>query len=133
MPATLTSTMPTPPARLTSLPLSTRLLVPRRQITTRPATWPASSALAMHSAALPPPVPAKKTGAAATALLLALEPATVSAPADVVSTASATACRACVPAATVMIHGMPLSTVLGSGPSLPPAADTRTPAIAALR
>ena len=38
-----------------------------------------------------------------------------------------------VPAATVVSHGMALSIVVGSGPLLPAAAETKTPEAAALR
>src|SRR6201991_4064743 len=129
--------MPTPPAFFTARLLSTRLLLPRTQSTILPATLAGSSCggVLTHCAANVGSLPGRPLVAASTSG--ALTPAgPVPTPwydAPLPSVRVLVAERSCVPAATVVVHGMPLSTVPAPGPALPAEVATNTPALAAFR
>ncbi len=133
----LNCTMPTPPAFFTARLLSTRALLPRSQSTILPATLAGSSCggLLTHCAAASSVLPAAPLVRASTiGAVTATGP--VPAPWKAWPSPSVTvlvADRSWVPAATVVVHGMPLSTVDAPGPELPAEAATNTPALAALR
>ena len=139
---TFTRTIPTPPASRTARLLLTRAFVPRSHSTILPVTFagsktgcPPLSAAVKHRASaigFAPGNPAateSMKGADGTALAS-------DAPVNVTPLPSVTdprPSRLCVPAATVVIHGLGCATVPTFGPLLPAEADTNTPDSAALK
>src|SRR5581483_1794558 len=134
--------MPTPPACWTARLLLTRALVPRSQTTIFPATFAGSSTAcpplstsAKHSRSAVAFAPVRP---AAVELINGLEPTALANEAPwyvtpVPRVAAPRPSRLCVPAATVVTHGLGCATVPLVGPLLPADADTKTPASAAFR
>src|SRR5436305_2826868 len=125
--------MPTPPASLTAWLLSVRLTTPRWHSTILPVTLAGSSEPSLHTVASSAvagalaAVAESISGADGTAAPTPTPVYVFPLPrvADLLNPVS------CVPAATVVSHGIALSTVDGAGPELPAAAETNTPAAAA--
>src|SRR6478752_6429636 len=130
--------MPMPPASATALLLSTRSLVPRSQSTILPLTLagsrpgPPGHVLEKHSAAAvefaTSPAAAESTSGPLADTRVDEMPLSVT-PLPRIALAEIT--RLCVPAATVVSHGLGCATVLAVGPLLPADAATNTPASAA--
>ena len=130
-----TSTMPTPPARLTSKLLSMRALTPRSHTTILPVALAGSSVPAMHSFASGAAAPANFALSAVTSGLAVFSGGVVEAPTYRAPLPSSTAWKARrnVAAATVVTHGAGWSRVLAPGPLLPAEFATKTPALDAAR
>src|SRR5215471_15322169 len=127
--------MPTPPASCTALLLSIRAFEPRLQSTILPVTFAGPSVPEKHSStwvALAPPRPASTESISGEDGTAAPRPTPVyEAPLPRVTVVLYAWSK--VPAATVVSHGIALSTVDAPGPALPAAAETNTPEAAALR
>jgi hypothetical protein len=131
--------MPAPPACFTARLLLTRALVPRSQTTILPATLAGSStAVPLLSAAVKQRRSAVALAPGRPAACASMTPAVTIVASDgpeYVVGPRVTApwpVRLCVPAATVVTHGLGWATVKKS-PSLPAEADTKMPDAAALR
>ena len=139
--------MPTPPACLTARLLSTRVLPPRAQSTTFPATltgsrlaplkhWVTWVGLAPGSPAPAESISAERGADGATPIPLKVCVVSLASVEKLRPSPSVTFLvndRSWVPAATVVSHGIALSMVAAPAPALPAAAATNTPAAAALR
>ena len=132
----LTSTMPMPPARLTSWDFSARALNPRSQTTILLSTLTGSSVPARQTDDRATDTPDLLTRDALTSGAgPMLENTVVLMPAYFAPLPSTTVppYGATVLVATVVSHGATCSTVDGPGPLLPAAVATKTPALAADR